>query len=189
MINMSLNILLFLLVGLFLNLNPIILKSVHVDAVEFAPIPFNNIPIAVINSENSTYNLEADFSIDYGDETVIEENNQSAKYIKNMELHISGNGSSLILKCDSNDVCGTSLAPTSVKIYLVDSDIEDTQIANKSIPMLELADNDCGTQSVEDCANFDFSIPSNILLQDYKIVVDMSFDEAEWLFINPIKIR
>jgi hypothetical protein len=55
--------------------------------------------------------------------------------------------------------------------------------------MLELADNDCGTHSIEDCANFDFSIPSNILLQDYKIVVDMSFDEAGWLFINPVKIR
>ncbi|MGI0034033.1 MAG: hypothetical protein ACRD97_12295 [Nitrososphaeraceae archaeon] len=188
MINMSLNILLFILVGLLLNLNPIISKSVHVDAVKFTPVPFNNIPIAVINSENSTYNLEADFSIDYGDEPVIE-NNQSAKYIINMELHISGDGSSLMLQCDSNDVCGTSLAPTSVKIYLVDSDIEDNQIANKSIPMLELADNDCGTHSIEDCANFDFSIPSNILLQDYKIVVDMSFDEAEWLFINPVKIR
>ncbi len=188
MINKPLNILLFILVGLFLNLNPIMLKSIHVDAVKFTPIPFNNIPIGVINSENSTYKLEADYSIDYGDEPVIE-NNQSAKYIKNMELHISGNGSSLELHCDSNDVCGTSLAPTSVKIYLVDSDIEDNQIANKSIPILELADNDCGTQSIEDCANFDFSIPSNILLQDYKIVVDMSFDEAEWLFINPVKIR
>lgn len=188
MINMSLNILLFILVGLFLNLNPIISKSVHIDAVKFDATPFNNIPIAVINSENSTYNLEADFSIDYGDEKNVTSNNQSAKYIENMEF-ISGNGSSLMLQCDSNDVCGTSLAPTSVKIYLVDSDIEDIQIANKSIPILELADNDCGTQSIEDCANSDFSIPSEILLQDYKIVIDMSFDEAEWLFINPVKIR
>jgi len=188
MINKSRKILLFILAGLFLNLNPIMLKLIHVDAVKFPPVPFNNIPIAVINSENSTYKLEADFSIDYGDEPVIE-NDQSAKYIKNMELHISGNGSSLELLCDSNDVCGTSLAPTSVNIYLVDSNIEDNQIANKSIPMLELADYDCGTQSIEDCANFDFSIPYDILLQDYKIVVDMSFDEAEWLFINPIKIR
>lgn len=187
MTNKPLNILLFILVGLFLNLNPIILKSIHVDAVKFTPIPFDNIPIAVINSENSEYKLEADFSIDYGDEPVINED-QSAKYIKNMELHKSDNGSSLELQCDSNDVCGTSLAPTSVKIYLVDSDIKDNHIANKSIPMLELVDNDCGTQSIENCANFDFFVPDNILLQNYKIVVDMLFDEAEWLFINPVKI-
>jgi hypothetical protein len=188
MTNMPLNILLFILVGLFLILNPTILKSIHVNAVKFTPAPFNNIPIAVIISNNSKYKLEADFSIDYGDETVIKKDT-SARDIKNMELHKSDNGSSLQLQCDSNDVCGTSLAPTSVKIYLVDSDIKDIQIANKSIPMVELVDNDCAAQSIEDCANFDFSVPGDILLQNYKIVVDMLFDEAEWLFINPVKIR
>jgi hypothetical protein len=188
MINMSLNILLFILVGLFLILNPTILKSIHVNAVKFTPVPFNNIPIAVIISDNGKYKLEADFSIDYGDKPVIK-TDHSARDIKDMELHKSDNGSSLQLQCDSNDLCGTSLAPSSVKIYLVDSDIKDNQIANKSIPMIELVDNDCATQSIADCANFDFSVPGDILLQNYKIVVDMLFDEAEWLFINPVKIR
>ena len=187
MTDMPLNFLLFILVGLFLILNPIILKSIHVNAVKFTPVPFYNIPIAVIISDNSKYKLEADFSIDYGDEPVIKKD-RGAKYIENMELHKSDNGSSLQLLCDSNDLCGTSLAPTSVKIYLVDSDITDNQIANKSIPMIELVDNDCATQSIKDCANFDFSVPDNILLQNYKIVVDMLFDEAEWLFINPVKV-
>ena len=98
------------------------------------------------------------------------------------------NGSSLKLECDSNDECGTGLAPRDVKIYLVDNDITDKQIADNSIPTLEVGYNDCGSQSIEVCANFNFYIPNNTLFQNYKIVVDMSFDEAEWIFINPVKI-
>jgi hypothetical protein len=51
-----------------------------------------------------------------------------------------------------------------------------------------LEKNDCGYQSIEDCANFDFDIPEDMLTKKYKIVVDMVFDEAEWIFINPVRI-
>jgi len=37
-------------------------------------------------------------------------------------------------------------------------------------------------------ANFNSFIPGDILFQNYKFVVDISFDEAEWIFINPVKI-
>jgi hypothetical protein len=94
----------------------------------------------------------------------------------------------LELQCDNNDICGTSLAPESVSVYLVDDVIQDIHIAENSIPTLPLGSNDCGSLSIEDCANFDFSIPGNIILDDYKIVVEMSFDEAEWIFINPLEI-
>ncbi|MGD1837944.1 MAG: hypothetical protein ACPKPY_07785, partial [Nitrososphaeraceae archaeon] len=52
-----------------------------------------------------------------------------------------------------------------------------------------LESNTCGSnQAIEDCANFSFSIPGNIVLQEYKIVVEMNFDEAEWIFINHVEI-
>lgn len=35
---------------------------------------------------------------------------------------------------------------------------------------------------------FDFDIPDDTLTKKYKIVVDMVFDEAEWIFINPVRI-
>jgi hypothetical protein len=94
----------------------------------------------------------------------------------------------LELQCDSNDICDTSLAPESVSIYLVDDATQDIHIAENSIPTIQLGSNNCGSLSIEDCANFDFSIPGNIILGNYKIVVEMSFDEAEWIFINPVKI-
>ena len=94
----------------------------------------------------------------------------------------------LELQCDSNDICDTSLAPESISIYLIDDAIQDIQVAENSFPVLELRSNDCGIQSIEDCANFDFSMPNNIILDNYKIVVKMSFDEAKWIFINPIEI-
>ena len=53
---------------------------------------------------------------------------------------------------------------------------------------MELAHHNCGTQSIENCANIDFSIPSNVTGQNYSIVLDMSFDEAQWVFINPVEI-
>jgi hypothetical protein len=96
---------------------------------------------------------------------------------------------SLQLQCDSNDICDTSLAPESVRIYLVDDAIQDIHIAENSIPTIQLgSNNNCGSLSIDDCANFDFSIPGNIILGNYKIVVEMSFDEAEWIFINPVEI-
>lgn len=48
--------------------------------------------------------------------------------------------------------------------------------------------NDCGPQTIEDCATFDFDIPEDILTKIYKMAVDMVFDEAEWIFINPVRI-
>jgi hypothetical protein len=53
---------------------------------------------------------------------------------------------------------------------------------------MELAYHNCGTQSIKNCANIDFSIPSNVTGKNYNIVLDMSFDEAQWLFINPVEI-
>ena len=73
-------------------------------------------------------------------------------------------------------------------VYLVDKGYKDGQIARSYIPQLELKKNDCGSQSLEDCAHFDFDIPHDILTKKYKIVVDMVFDEAEWIFINPVRI-
>ena len=40
----------------------------------------------------------------------------------------------------------------------------------------------------ENCVNFDFDIPEDIPNKKCKIVVDMVFDEAEWIFINPVRI-
>ncbi len=53
--------------------------------------------------------------------------------------------------------------------------IQDGHIARNSIPLLELEKNDCGYQSIEDCANFDFDIPEDILTKKYKIVVEYGF--------------
>jgi len=74
------------------------------------------------------------------------------------------------------------------KIYLVESDVEDNEIAENSVPALEIESNDCGTRSIRDCANFNFTIPNDEPFQNYKIVLDVSFDEAKWIFINPVEI-
>lgn len=161
--------------------------SISVNAVKYDPVAFNNIPIAKISSDNAEYKIKADFSIDYGDETAIEKNSDTQS-INIIQLTKEVNGSSIELECDSNDRCGTSLAPQSISIYLVNSDVNQDQIVNSSIPTLQIADNDCGNMSIEDCANFDFSIPSDILVQNYSIVLDMSFDEAKWIFVNPVTI-
>jgi hypothetical protein len=55
-------------------------------------------------------------------------------------------------------------------------------------PAIRITKNDCGSQSLEDCAHFNFHIPDDILTKKYKLVVDMVFDEAEWMFINPVRI-
>jgi hypothetical protein len=71
---------------------------------------------------------------------------------------------------------------------LVDRGTRDGHVARNSFPILELKKNDCGSQSLEDCADFDFDIPEDILIKKYKIVIDMAFDEAQWIFINPVTI-
>ena len=105
-----------------------------------------------------------------------------------MKLDKNDDSLSVEVKCDSNDICDDSLSPDNVRVYLVDRGIRDGNIARNSIPLLELEKNDCGSESLEDCAHFDFDIPQDILIKKYKIVVDMAFDEAEWIFINPIRI-
>ncbi|MFV1196907.1 hypothetical protein, partial [Klebsiella pneumoniae] len=45
--------------------------------------------------------------------------------------------------------------------------------AENSIPTIQLGSNNCGSLSIEDCANFDFSIPGNIIFGNYKIVVEI----------------
>jgi hypothetical protein len=154
---------------------------------QFNPVPFNEIPLVVINYTYGQYKFGADFSIDFGDETIIEQD-ISATSVPNMRLDKDDTNLYLELQCDSNDICDTSLAPESVSIYLVDDAIQDIHIAENSIPTIQLGSNNCGSLSIEDCANFDFSIPGNIILGNYKIVVEMSFDEAKWIFINPVEI-
>lgn len=154
---------------------------------QFNPIPFNEIPLVVVNYTYGQYKFGADFSLDFGDLPVIEQD-ISATSVPNMRLDKDDTNLHLELQCDSNDICDTSLAPESVSIYLVDDTIQDIHIAENSIPTIQLGSNNCGSLSIEDCANFDFSIPGNIIFGNYKIVVEMSFDEAEWIFINHVEI-
>jgi hypothetical protein len=153
----------------------------------FEPVPFNKIPSAIINSEGVDYEFGADFSLDFGGETQIE-HDDDAQLASNMKLDKDDDSLSLEVECDSNDICDASLGPEDVRVYLVDRGTRDGHIARNSIPLLELGKNDCGSQSIEDCAHFDFDIPEDILTKKYKIVVDMVFDEAEWIFINPVRI-
>jgi hypothetical protein len=176
-----------ILIGISFILNPVFLQSIQVGGVKFDPVPFDRIPVAKINLNNNEYKIGADFSIDFGDEPVIKRANDS-NLAKNMTLNKQDTGLSLELECDSNDICGTSLAPSYVTIYLVNSSIIYDQIVNDSVSNLELGYNDCGIESIKNCANFDFSIPSNVPVQNYSIVLDMSFDEAQWIFINPVNI-
>ena len=154
---------------------------------QFNPVPFSEIPLVVVNYTYGQYKFGADFSIDFGGLQVIEQD-ISATSVPNMRLDKGDTNLYLELQCDSNDICDTSLAPESVSIYLVDDAIQDIHIAENSIPTIQLGSNNCGSLSIEDCANFDFSIPGNIILGNYKIVVEMSFDEAEWISINPLEI-
>ena len=41
-------------------------------AARFVPIPFNNIPSAIIKSEDKDYEFTSDYSVDFGGETRIE---------------------------------------------------------------------------------------------------------------------
>jgi len=155
---------------------------------KFNPVPFNEIPTVIINSQMNNYHFGADYSLDFGDSTVIEHDN-NALSVDNMSIDRKDNTLSLELQCGPTDRCGLSLAPENVRIYLTHISTPDSHIAQNSIPTLELAGNACNDISIEDCANFLFSIPENIVLQEYKIVVRMYFDESEWIFINPVEIK
>jgi len=156
-------------------------------AAAFEPVAFNKIPSAIIDSEDDKYEFTADYSLDFGGQTKIK-HDDNALLASNMKLDKDDNTLSLKVKCDSNDICDDSLSPTDITVYLVDRGYKDGQIARTSIPQLELQKNDCGSQSLEDCAHFNFHIPDDILTKKYKLVVDMVFDEAEWMFINPVII-
>jgi hypothetical protein len=160
--------------------------SSNAYAVRFEPVPFNNIPSAIIKSQDKDYEFTADYSVDFGGETRIE-HDDDAELASNMKLD-KDDGLSLEVECNSNDICDDSLSPQDVHVYLVDRDNQDGHIAKNSIPVLDLGKNDCGSQSIQDCANFDFDIPEDVLTKKYKIVVDMVYDEAEWIFINPVRI-
>jgi len=156
-------------------------------AARFVPIPFNNIPSAIIKSEDKDYEFTSDYSVDFGGETRIE-HEEDAVLASIMKLDKDDDSLSIDVECESNDICDDSLSRQDVRVYLVDRGIQDGHIARNSIPVLELERNDCGSQSIVNCANFDFDIPEDILTKKYKIVVDMVFDEAEWIFINPVRI-
>jgi hypothetical protein len=160
--------------------------SSNAYAARFEPVPFNTIPSAIIKSEDKDYEFTADYSVDFGGETRIE-HDDDAELASNMKLD-KDDGLSLEVECNSNDICDDSLSPQDVRVYLVDRDNQDGHIAKNSIPVLDLGKNDCGSQSIQDCANFDFDIPEDVLTKKYKIVVDMVYDEAEWIFINPVRI-
>src|ERR1044072_7855168 len=160
--------------------------SSNAYAARFEPVPFNTIPSAIIKSEDKDYEFTADYSVDFGGETRIEHDDDT-ELASNMKLD-KDDGLSLEVECNSNDICDDSLSPQDVRVYLVDRDNQDGHIAKNSIPVLELGKNDCGSQSIQDCANFDFDIPEDVLTKKYKIVVDMVYDEAEWIFINPVRI-
>jgi hypothetical protein len=186
MITKTMNVLLSSLI-LVLTLSFLILQQIHVDAVKFPAVPFENIPVAKIHTDNGEYKLDPAFSIDFGDEPVIEKN-FNADSVMNMTLDKKMKDVSVELDCDGNDNCGTSLAPLLTRIYLVNSSEPDNVIANNNITTLEIKSNNCGNLSTQDCANFNFTIPKDIEPQNYKFVVDISFDEAKWIFVNPVKI-
>ena len=116
------------------------------------------------------------------------EHGADAVLASNMKLVRDNDSLSPEFKCNSNDICDDSLSPQDVRVCLVDRGIQDGHIARNSIPLFELEKNGRGSQSIEDCANFDFDIPEDIPIKKFKIIVDMVFDEAEWIFINPVRI-
>jgi hypothetical protein len=157
------------------------------NAAAFEPVAFNKIPSVIINSEDDEYEFTADFSLDFGAATEVK-HDDDAELASNMKLDKDDDTLSIEVECDGNDICDDSLSPEDVSIYLVDRGTRDGHIARNSVPLLELKKNDCGSQSLEDCADFDFDILEDILTKKYKIVVDMAFDEAQWIYINPVRI-
>jgi hypothetical protein len=182
----SLYVLLFGIIFI-LTTNTLTMQFGRVYAIQFPAVPFDTIPIAKIITDRGEYRLAPSFSIDYGDETVTEKN-VKAKSVDNMVLDKKINSSSLELECDSNDNCGSNLAPMFTKIYLVnDSETEDI-IANNNITAIDIISKECGNLTTQDCANFSFTVPNDVAPRNYKLVVEISFDEAKWLFINSVQI-
>jgi hypothetical protein len=96
---------------------------------------------------------------------------------------------SLEFECDANDQCSSNKPPQDVTISFVDNSVTDLQVVENSIPILVLESNECElNQTVEDCANFDFAKPDDMVTKRYKIVIKVNFDEAEWYFINSVRI-
>jgi len=105
-------------------------------AARFVPVPFDNIPSAIIKSEDKDYEFTADYSVDFGGETRIE-HDEDAVLASNMKLDKDDDSLSLEVECDSNDICDDSLSPQDVRVYLVDRGIQDGHIARNSIPVSE----------------------------------------------------
>src|SRR5438093_3327242 len=99
-------------------------------AERFVPVPFNNIPSAIIKSEDKDYEFTADYSVDFGEETRIE-HDEDAVLASNMKLDKDDDGLSLDVECDSNDTCDDSLSRQEVRVYLVDRGNQDGHIASK----------------------------------------------------------
>jgi hypothetical protein len=53
--------------------------SSNAYAARFEPVPFNNIPSAVIKSEDKDYEFTADYSVDFGEETRIEHDDDAER--------------------------------------------------------------------------------------------------------------
>ncbi|HEY7777809.1 MAG TPA: hypothetical protein VIA09_04640, partial [Nitrososphaeraceae archaeon] len=157
--SMSIGAILFVLITMFTYNN---------EAYGFDPVPFDEIPLVIINSDDD-YEFGADYSLDFGDETQII-HDDDAELASNMKLDEDDDRLSLEVECDGNDECDASLSPEQVTVYLVDRALSDGHIPLDSYPLLELESNECGS-TVEDCADFDFDIPGDIVNQRYKIVV------------------
>ena len=175
----------YIVIGAILFVS-ITLFTYNDDVYAFDPVPFDEIPSVTINSEDADYEFGADYSLDFGDETQII-HDDDAELASNMRLDEDDDSLALQVECDGNDECDASLSPEHVTVYLVDRHLSDGHIPLDSYPLLQLGKNDCGS-TIEDCAAFEFDIPGDIVNQRYKIVVEMDFDEAEWFFINPVRI-
>ncbi|MGD1837566.1 MAG: hypothetical protein ACPKPY_05860 [Nitrososphaeraceae archaeon] len=153
-----------------------------------AQTPFDEIPLANIDSNTEVFVLGADFSLDFGGATKII-NDQHATFNNNMQLDKDDNNLWLELDCDANDECDSSLSPEQVTIFIVDKTVQDEQVIENSMPILILGSNECSdSETIEDCAEFSFSISDDILLQKYNMVIEIDFDESEWFYINPVSI-
>ena len=71
---------------------------------QFNPVPFNEIPLVVVNYTYGQYKFGADFSLDFGDLPVIEQD-ISATSVPTMRLDKDDTNLHLELQCDSNDIC------------------------------------------------------------------------------------
>ena len=79
---------------------------------------FTQIPSAIINSNNGTFEFGADFSsLDFGDKTQII-HNDGAKSANNMILNLKDDDLSLELNCDNDDFCGNGVSPEYVSLSL-----------------------------------------------------------------------